>query len=80
MNDSYLHETLELLRDVRVEVHGGVDDSIVEQLDEAIRLLEEAQHSQSAKLSRRDALIILGKVIEHLPTIVRLIELIRHIK
>lgn len=76
--DALLMETLELLEEVRAEVHDDVDDSVVEQLDEAIRMLKQAQHSKGAKLSSYDLLTILGQVVQALPAIAKLIDLLQN--
>jgi hypothetical protein len=70
-------ETIELLREVRVEVQGDVEDSVLRQLDEAILKLEETSRTRQGQIAKQEALELLGKVIEWLPAIVRLIELLR---
>ena len=72
-----IHETIELLREVRVKVQGDVEDSVLHQLDEAIRKLEETSHTRQGRIANQEALELLGKVIEWLPAMVKLIELLR---
>ena len=72
-----VRETLERLRDVRAEVHGDVESSVVKQLDEVIWMLEEAQQDQGVELSFHEVLVLLGKAVEVLPAIARLLELLQ---
>lgn len=69
---------LELLEDVRAEVHGDVDYCVIEQLDEAIWVLKEAQLGRGAEISLQDVLDILGRVLSALPIIVELLKTFRH--
>lgn len=70
-------ETLELLREVRVEVQGDVGDGVVRQLDEAIRKLDDVSRTRHDRTVNQEALELLGKVIEWLPAMIKLIEILR---
>ena len=70
-------ESLELLREIRVQVRGNVESSAAEKLDEAISKLEAAQRGTPDKLSRVELLAILGIVVELIPAVAQLIERIK---
>ena len=61
------------LKSVRLELHGNVENSVLEMLDKAIFNLENLQQG-SNKVSARDVLYVLGQVLEKLPIIVELIH------
>lgn len=75
--NSLIRETIELLRDVREEVQGDVEDSVIHQLDEAILKLEETSRKRQGQIANRKALELLGKTIKWLPAVAKLIELLR---
>lgn len=72
-----LSEVLELLKKVQVVVQDDLEDSAIEQLNEAIALLEDAVQNSGHKLSQEDLLFYLGRGISLLPPIVKLITFIR---
>ena len=74
IDQTTVKETIELLERVRAEVHGDVDNIVVEQLNEAIWKLKETQRSQSVELTSKDVLVVLGKALEALPAITQLLD------
>ena len=70
--DSSIRETVELLKEVRAEVQGDVEDSVVHQLDEAILELETVAEENSQEASKK-ALKILGEAIKWLPPLVSML-------
>ncbi len=77
-NSRLIHETIELLREVRVKVQGDVEDSVVHQLDEAIWKLEETCRTRQGQIANQEALELLGAAIKWLPIVAKLVELLRH--
>lgn len=72
--DELIEDTLEVLWRVREEVHGHVEDSVILQLDAAINLLEAAQYGDPGEPIMQDIVTALGKIIELLPTVAKLLE------
>jgi hypothetical protein len=75
--NSLIDEAIEILREVRVEVHGDVEDRVGDQLDEAILKLEETSRTRQGQIANQEALELLGKAIKWLPAVAKLIELLR---
>jgi hypothetical protein len=75
MNAELLRSSIDTLKSVRVELHGNVENSALEMLDEAIVDLESFQQD-SSKVSTRDVLYVLGQVLEKLPVIIELIHIL----
>ena len=71
-----LDEVLSALYQVRNELHDNVRDSSTQELDSAIRLLEEAKRDCTRKIPSEEILRLLSKCLENLPLVVRLIELL----
>lgn len=78
-NESLIRGTIELLQEVRVQVQGDVEDSVVAQLDEALRMLEDTCHSRPDQVALQEVLELLGKAVKVIPAVVELIELFRHL-
>jgi len=73
MQTKLLKSSIDTLKSVRAELHGNVENSVLEMLDNAIFDLENLQQD-SDKISARDVLYVLGQVLEKLPIIVELIH------
>lgn len=73
-----VQETLELLWDIRGKVHSDVESGVIEQLDEAIRMLEEARCSNHTILTSDELLKLLGRAIQFLPSILQLLMHLRN--
>jgi len=73
MQTKLLKSSIDTLKSVRAELHGNVENSVLEMLDNAIFDLENLQQD-SDKISARDVLFVLGQVLEKLPIIVELIH------
>jgi hypothetical protein len=73
MQTQLLSSSIDTLKSVRLELHGNVENSVLEMLDNAIFDLENLQQD-SNKISARDVLYVLGQVLEKLPIIVELIH------
>jgi hypothetical protein len=71
---SLIGVSLDLLHAIRAEVHGSVEDSVIERLDEAIKKLEEADENDARKYTALEILSMLGKVVELIPAIALLLE------
>lgn len=70
--DRLIRETIELLEDVRAEVQGDLEDSVVHQLDEAILELETITEENSQENFKK-ALKLLGEAIKWLPPVVSML-------
>ena len=66
-----LREMAEDLKDLRLEISGKVDVKVIEKIDKVIGELEGPQNNRD-KL--RNALILLGTIIESLPSIVKAVD------
>ena len=75
MKADLLRSSIDTLKSVRLELHGNVENSVLEVLDKAIFDLENLQQD-SDQVSTRDVLNVLGQVLEKLPMIVELIQLL----
>jgi len=75
MNERLLRNSIDTLESIRLELHGNVEDSVLDMLDKAISDLEEIQQG-SKEISARDVLNILGQVLEKLPVLVELIRIL----
>ncbi len=69
----HICEALDLLRQLRAEVHGNVESSVVERLDQAIQALDATQHENSWKPDKDELLAILGILVQLLPAVAQLI-------
>jgi hypothetical protein len=74
MNEELLRESVELLKSIRTELHGNVEDGVICLLDKAIQDLEAAQRDSPGRYSVTDVLFLLATIIEKLPAIVKAIE------
>jgi len=73
MQTKLLKSSIDTLKSVREELHGNVENSVLEMLDNAIFDLENLQQD-SDKISAHYVLYVLGQVLEKLPIIVELIH------
>jgi hypothetical protein len=73
MHIKLLRSSIDTLKSVRAELHGNIENSVLEMLDNAIFDLENLQQD-SSKVSARDVLYVLAQVLEKLPAIVELIH------
>lgn len=75
MKERLLRNSIDALESIRLELHGNVEDSVLDMLDKAISDLEEIQQG-SKEISARDVLNILGQVLEKLPVLIELIRIL----
>lgn len=75
-NDVIL-DALDVLYDIRAEVHGDVEDSVINQIDDAINDLETKLYEDIDNFNALDVLTMLGKVIEMIPAIQALLKLLQ---
>jgi len=66
---------LEDVRTLRAEIHGKVDVGVLERIDQTIMELERFRHSPDGP---RNALILLGIIVEYLPSIIKAIDSLIH--
>ena len=75
-NDVIL-DVLDVLYDIRAEVHGDVGDSVINRIDDAINDLETKLYEDIDNFNALDVLTMLGKVIEVIPAIQALFKLLQ---
>ena len=78
MNAKLLSSSIETLKSLRLELRNGIENNVLEMLDEAIFDLEQIQQG-SDKISASKVLHILGQVLEKLPMIVELIHILSEV-
>jgi hypothetical protein len=74
MEHQILDDCLETLWAIRAEVYGDVESSVIAQLDEVIQKLAAARRENPSRYTAQDILMMVGKIIEFLPAIARLLE------
>jgi len=74
MNTARLTKTVDLLKQVRSEMHDDVDARVTDGLDEAITILEEALTADPKPARAATALAKLGEALKYLPVIKALFE------
>ncbi|WP_155833723.1 hypothetical protein [Halomonas sp. BC04] len=74
MNTARLTKTVDLLKQVRSEMHDDVDARVTDGLDEAITILEEALTADPKPARAAAALAKLGEALKYLPVIKALFE------
>lgn len=74
MNTARLTKTVDLLKQVRSEMHDNVDARVTDGLDEAITILEEALKTDPKPARAAAALAKLGEALKYLPVIKALFE------
>lgn len=79
MNVRLLRDSIEELQLLRLELHGRVEDSVIEMLEKAILDLQALENSPDA-ISGHEILYIVGSILEKLPAIVELIYLLTNLK
>ncbi|AGA35133.1 hypothetical protein TVNIR_3498 [Thioalkalivibrio nitratireducens DSM 14787] len=77
MNEEPLKKVLIVLLDVKASMHDAADTSATEQLDEAIELIQGFIDTGYRDAGMKHAVLsALGKVLEKLPSIVALLQLL----
>ena len=74
MSKKLLRDTLEVLKNLRAEVQGTVETRVIDELDKAIKKLEDIQNNPFISIDPMDVLILLAKVLENLPQIADVIK------
>ena len=70
-----LRSLLEEVKNLRSEIRGKVEVGVLERIDKTIKELERSKQSRDGP---RNALILLGIIIEHLPSIMKAIDSLIH--
>ena len=78
MDERLLGEAIEALMMLRLELHGSVDDSVLQTLDKVIFDLEAARNDPS-RVSAQAALRLLGTVLDKLPAIVEILRMLSNV-
>lgn len=71
-NSALLNETLDLLKEIKLE-HGNTDNCISKSLEQAIKNLEQVQ-GESNSVVLVTVLQVLGKLMNNLPEIQKLLD------
>jgi hypothetical protein len=79
MNTQLLSDSVELLKSIRAESLGSVEDGVIAELDQVIQDLEVAQQDCSRQYNALDVLFILGTILEHVPAIAKTVEHLIHL-
>jgi hypothetical protein len=74
MSKKLLRDTLEVLKNLRAEVQDTVETRVIDELDKAIKKLEDIQNNPFISIDPMDVLILLAKVLENLPQIADVIK------
>ena len=69
MNKRLLRDTLGVLKNLRAEVQDTVEKRVIDELDKAIKKLEDIRDDPVISIDSMDLLMLLAKVIENLPQI-----------
>lgn len=75
MRSELLRDSIDTLKSVRLELHGNAESSVLEMLDKAIYDLEKLQQNPD-KISTQDVLKVLGRVLEKLPAVIGIIQIL----
>lgn len=76
MSKNFVKDSLCILYELRSELHESVEGNALQKLDEAIQLLENAEKNKQ-NMDKKEIISILGKVLEYIPTIVKIIDLLK---
>lgn len=79
MDSELLKDSVEALECLRAELHGNVEDSVIQRLDEVIWELEIAQEAYPDRCTAEFVLNLFGLVLEHLPEIVVSLDVLRRL-
>lgn len=69
--------SIELLEAILAEVQGNVESSVVAQIEMVIDNLKAAQKKAPSSITASDLLMLLGKVIEVLPAVATLLQMLQ---
>lgn len=69
-----LKTSIDSLKSLRQEVHGKVENSVIERIDEAIFNLQLLEREGSQQFSSIDLLMLLANALEYLPAVQKVIE------
>lgn len=75
MNKIFLKEILEVLIGIRQELSKHAESSVNLELDSVIEVLK-GEIDKDVSINANDVLVLLGKVLDKVPAILRLIELL----
>ena len=76
MNEQLLKDSVEVLKDLRTELHGKAEDCVLVALNKVIADLEQALLENPAKMTPKDILVLVGSILEKLPAIVEAVKII----
>jgi hypothetical protein len=81
MSQQLLREAIDVLRDIRMEIHGVAEDSVISQLDKVIDHLEaDLISGRCHRINAKDLLVMLGWILESLPEFAKILDrVIKHL-
>jgi len=74
-NVNPLKNLLDLLIEIRANMHDTVEPCNIEKMDEAIAILQNL-FQKNSEVDKQQAMIILGKFFESIPSLAKLVEFI----
>lgn len=74
MNPDLLEQTLKVLISVRKELDGSAENGVIQEIDEVIERLE-IEKNEPSGITSSEVLIMLDKIFQRLPLVIRLINL-----
>ena len=75
MNRELLEDSVDVLKHIRTELQGSVENSVIVELNKVIQDLEEAQRSGiDTAIKALEILLILGQLVERIPEIAKVID------
>lgn len=75
MKSRKVMKSLEVLYELRQEMHDKADDSVIERLDEAIKNLELLYETKPNEIDPQEVLVTLGFVLEVISSLATLINM-----
>lgn len=75
--EQLISASIKLLEAIQAEVQGNVESSVVAQIEMVIDNLKAAQKEAPSSITASDLLMLLGKVIEVLPAVATLLQMLQ---
>jgi len=75
MKHQLLRQTIDVLKNIRMEIHSVAEDGVINQLDKIINDLEADYVNDTChKINAKDLLVMLGWILERLPDFAKILE------
>lgn len=73
-DDELLGEVLEVLTQLRADLHGSTESSAVHKIDAVLEKLRELQRDKSNHLDRTTVLMLIGLALEAVPAVASILD------